>query len=65
MTPVRRYRSLASVYHPDKHSDPEMKERAAHSFTRIQAAYEVTLLTSCSLTLPLPHYCMRLTGGLA
>ena len=37
----RRYRSLASVYHPDKHRDPELKKRAVQSFTRIQAAYEV------------------------
>ena len=44
LRPPHRYRSLASVYHPDKHTDPELKERAVHSFTRIQAAYEVRVV---------------------
>ncbi|GLC33687.1 hypothetical protein PLESTB_000104100 [Pleodorina starrii] len=37
----RAYRNLAQVYHPDKHQDPEQKQRAEQAFNRLQAAYEV------------------------
>ena len=46
----RSYRGLAQIYHPDKHTDPELKARAIASFTRIQAAYEV-LPVPCKLEL--------------
>ncbi|KAG2426320.1 hypothetical protein HXX76_013077 [Chlamydomonas incerta] len=37
----RAYRTLAQVYHPDKHSDPEQKIRAQEAFGKLQEAYEV------------------------
>ena len=37
----RAYRNFAKLYHPDKQQDPELKQRAEVSFTRLQAAYEV------------------------
>ena len=43
----RSYRSLAQIYHPDKHTDPELKARAIASFTRLQAAYEVLRPALC------------------
>lgn len=39
----KAYRQLAQIYHPDKHTDPQLKARAEASFTRLQAAYEVIL----------------------
>ncbi|EFJ44045.1 molecular chaperone [Volvox carteri f. nagariensis] len=37
----RAYRTLAQVYHPDKHTDPEQKKKAEQAFNRLQEAYEV------------------------
>ncbi len=37
-------RALAQTYHPDKQPDERRKEAAAASFTRMQEAYEVSLL---------------------
>lgn len=37
-------RALAQTYHPDKQPDERRKEAAAASFTRLQEAYEVSLL---------------------
>lgn len=37
----RAFRNLAQTYHPDKHSDPELKADASASFTLLQEAYEV------------------------
>ncbi|KAL3162704.1 hypothetical protein ABBQ38_008745 [Trebouxia sp. C0009 RCD-2024] len=37
----RAFRNLAQTYHPDKHSDPELKAEASASFKLLQEAYEV------------------------
>ncbi|KXZ42222.1 hypothetical protein GPECTOR_179g245 [Gonium pectorale] len=37
----RAYRALAQVYHPDKHQDPQLKERAQEVFGKLQEAYEI------------------------
>ncbi|PNH10448.1 DnaJ subfamily C member 11 [Tetrabaena socialis] len=37
----RAYRNLAQSYHPDKHTDPELKEKAQEAFGKLQEAYEV------------------------
>lgn len=39
----RSYRYLATIYHPDKHTDPGSQEAAVFNFTRLQEAYEVCL----------------------
>ncbi|CAD6998560.1 unnamed protein product [Ceratitis capitata] len=35
------YRKLSRIYHPDKHVDPESKEKAEQLFNRTKRAYEV------------------------
>lgn len=52
----RAFRNLAQTYHPDKHSDPELKADASASFTLLQEAYEVPYVLP---TLHLVHvpYC--------
>ncbi|GFR48961.1 hypothetical protein Agub_g10975 [Astrephomene gubernaculifera] len=37
----RAYRNMAQAYHPDKHTDPELKDKAQEAFSRLQEAYEV------------------------
>lgn len=37
----RAYRQLATTYHPDKHTDPQMQQEASRMFTLVQEAYEV------------------------
>ena len=37
----RAFRNLAQTYHPDKHSDPELKSEASANFKLLQEAYEV------------------------
>uniref|UniRef100_A0A7S0UUC3 J domain-containing protein n=1 Tax=Polytomella parva TaxID=51329 RepID=A0A7S0UUC3_9CHLO len=37
----RAYRSLAQVFHPDKHTDDALKKQAQEAFAIIQEAYEI------------------------
>ena len=37
----KAYRTLANVFHPDKHRDESIKDQAQHAFARLQEAYEV------------------------
>lgn len=37
----KAFRNLAQTYHPDKHSDPDLKAEASASFTLLQESYEV------------------------
>lgn len=37
----KAFRNLAQTYHPDKHSDSDLKAEASASFTLLQEAYEV------------------------
>ena len=37
----RAYRKLASVFHPDKHQEPGLKEKAQEAFARLNEAYTV------------------------
>lgn len=37
----KAYRQLATVFHPDKHASPELREQAQAAFSRLQEAYEV------------------------
>eukprot|EP00798_Chlamydomonas_sp_ICE-L_P030689 gene30689-35716_t len=37
----RAYRKLATVFHPDKHQDPDLKEKAQDAFARVHEAYSV------------------------
>lgn len=34
------FRKLSRIYHPDKHLDSEMKEKAENMFTKIKKAHE-------------------------
>ena len=61
----RSYRSLAQIYHPDKHTDPELKTRAIASFTRLQAAYEVLLRLSKSSQHPARHAAATIPRNMA
>ena len=38
---VKAYRRQASVFHPDKHIDPDLKSGATETFSKVQEAYEV------------------------
>jgi DnaJ family protein C protein 11 len=38
---TKAYRRLATVFHPDKHIDPQLRHQAQESFAKIQEAYEV------------------------
>lgn len=42
----KAFRNLAQTYHPDKHSDTNLKAEASASFTLLQEAYEVQLHVS-------------------
>jgi DnaJ family protein C protein 11 len=37
----KAYRTLANVFHPDKHRDESIKDQAQQAFARLQEAYEV------------------------
>eukprot|EP00882_Tetradesmus_deserticola_P017811 GHRQ01019103.1.p1 GENE.GHRQ01019103.1~~GHRQ01019103.1.p1 ORF type:complete len:179 (+),score=76.34 GHRQ01019103.1:593-1129(+) len=37
----RSYRSLAQVFHPDKHLEDDLREKAQQAFSKLQEAYEV------------------------
>ncbi len=37
----KAYRTLANVFHPDKHRDANIKDQAQQAFARLQEAYEV------------------------
>jgi curved DNA-binding protein CbpA len=37
----KAYRTLANVFHPDKHRDEGVKDQAQQAFSRLQEAYEV------------------------
>jgi DnaJ family protein C protein 11 len=37
----RAYKSLAQVFHPDKHLDDELRDNAQEAFSKLQEAYEV------------------------
>ena len=37
----RAYKSLAQVFHPDKHLDDELRGNAQEAFSKLQEAYEV------------------------
>jgi curved DNA-binding protein CbpA len=37
----KAYRRLAQVFHPDKHTTDDQREKAQEAFARLQAAYEV------------------------
>ena len=37
----RAYRKLASVFHPDKHQQDDLKENAKEAFARLNEAYTV------------------------
>lgn len=40
----RSYKSLAQVFHPDKHQSDELRDRAQEAFAKLQEAYEVCAL---------------------
>lgn len=37
----RAYKSLAQVFHPDKHLDDDLRDKAQEAFSKLQEAYEV------------------------
>lgn len=37
----RAYKSLAQVFHPDKHLDDDLRDKAQEAFSKLQDAYEV------------------------
>eukprot|EP00877_Chromochloris_zofingiensis_P007619 jgi/Chrzof1/310/Cz01g10230.t1 len=37
----KAYRSLAQVFHPDKHTTDDLRDKAQEAFSRLQEAYEV------------------------
>jgi hypothetical protein len=37
----RAYRQLASVFHPDKHADEELRVQAQEAFSRLQVGWAV------------------------
>lgn len=37
----RAYRNLAQVFHPDKHTNDELRGQAKEAFSKLQEAYEV------------------------
>lgn len=51
----RAFRNLAQTYHPDKHSEPDLKAEASASFTLLQEAYEVGMTDRLELTVHASH----------
>lgn len=43
----RAYRNLAQVYHPDKHTDPELKEKAQEAFGKLQVGSQLLPSFKC------------------
>lgn len=37
----KAYKGLAQVFHPDKHQDDELRDKAQEAFAKLQEAYEV------------------------
>lgn len=42
----KAYKSMATIFHPDKHQEDTLREKAAVGFAEINEAYEVISFTS-------------------